>query len=364
MREYFEEVLRLQADFSSQNTPEMQVRGDLIRNVIPEGIRDWRAARPEALLPFRGRLNVQGRDGTGLKTFVPWVRIHSPEFSPSAQAGWYVVYLFRQDGEGVALCISHGSTRFDGREFKPRTAQEAANLMTWGRRLIRAPALRNGMIEGVDLGSTAMLSRAYESTTAFSRTYRAGAIPDETILARDAELAVGLIGELYRAQELGRAPDAVPPEFIEAESAVSTISRPGSSRLGRAGQGFGLSAAERKAVEAHAMARAETWLAANGFSGVRDVHATHSCDYLAVRDGIEHHIEVKGTTSAFGKVILTANEVELHRRVHPANLLIVVHDIDLIAERITATGGKLTVLDPLVIETCELTPLSFMCELP
>ena len=95
----------------------MERRGDLIRKIIPKGMRQWRAASAEAVLPFRGRLNVQGRDGTGLKTFVPWVRIHSPELSASAQNGWYVVYLFKADGNGVALCISHGSTRFDGRDF-------------------------------------------------------------------------------------------------------------------------------------------------------------------------------------------------------------------------------------------------------
>ena len=99
MRELFEQVLDLQIQHSSQNTPEMVVRGKLIRDVIPEEVRGWAAARSPAVLPFKGRLKVQGRDGTGLKTFVPWVRIHSPELSPSAQSGWYVVYLFRQDGD-------------------------------------------------------------------------------------------------------------------------------------------------------------------------------------------------------------------------------------------------------------------------
>ncbi|PAX06673.1 MrcB family domain-containing protein [Sphingomonas lenta] len=364
MRELLQEVLTLQSDFSSQNTPAMQVRGNLIRNVIPEELRRWRAVQPQALLPFRGRLNVQGRDGTGLKTFVPWVRIRSPEMSPSAQSGWYVVYLFRQDGTGVALCVSHGSTRFDGREFKPRTAEEAASLMAWGRALIRSQAFNFGMVEGVDLGSAATLSKAYESTTAFSKTYAANAVPDDATLAREAERAVALIAELYRAQELGRAPDAPPPELIEADNAVSTVSRPGSTRQSSKGQGFGLSAPERKAVEAHAMSLAAAWLAANGFTAIRDVHAAYSCDYLATRNGVEHHVEVKGTTSPYGKVILTANEVELHRRTHPTNLLIVVHGIDLIDARTKATGGEVTVLDPLVIENCTLTPLSFACLLP
>ena len=363
MREHFLKVFDLQSEFSSQNTPAMQVRGDLIRNVIPQEMRAWSAALAPALLPFRGRLNVQGRDGTGLKTFVPWVRIHSPELSPSAQSGWYVVYLFREDGAGVALCISHGSTRFDGREFKPRSASEAASLMTWARGLLGQQAQLDGMISGISLGSSAMLSKAYETTTAYSKTYSAGDLPSDATLAADAAFAVSLLGQLYRAQELGRAPDTLPPELIEADEAVTAISRPGSRSVRSTGQGFGLNAAERKTVEAHAMLLAITWLNTASFEDIRDVHATHSGDFLAMRGGVEHHIEVKGTTSSFGRVILTANEVELHRREHPANLLIVVHGIDLLETRTKATGGAITVLDPFVVDECKLTPLSFTCEL-
>ena len=363
MRELFENVLDLQLQHSSQNTPEMVTRGKLIRDTIPDEMRRWSAAGSAALLPFRGRLNVQGRDGTGLKTFVPWVRIHSPEMSPSAQSGWYVVYLFRQDGEGVALCISHGSTRFDGGDFKPRGAAEAATLMEWGRGLIGAQAAAIGMQVGVALGSSEKLSRAYESTTAFSKTYDRNAIPSDDVLARDAELAVALLGELYRAQELGKAPDSEPPELQEAVQMLEKISRPG-SRTSNAGQGFGLNAAERAAVEKHAMEAATLWLATNGFVEIRDVHATHSCDFRATRDGIEHAIEVKGTTSGLGKVILTANEVVLHRTLHPANLLIVVHNIELIELRTVAVGGTVHAFDPFPIHECELVPLSFMCQLP
>jgi len=363
MRELFEQILDFQLRHSSQNTPDMVARGKLIRDAIPEEMRGWAAARSAAVLPFKGRLNVQGRDGTGLKTFVPWVRIHSPELSPSAQSGWYVVYLFRQDGQGVALCISHGSTRFDGGDFKPRTAAEAASLMRWARGLIAIQAAGVGMEIGVDLGSSEKLSRAYESTAAFSKTYPRNAIPDDDVLARDAERAVALLGELYRAQELGTAPDSEPPELKEAVELLARISRPG-SRAASGGQGFGLNAAERAAVEKHAMDAAMVWLTANGFVGIRDVHLTHSCDFLAMRDEVEHAIEVKGTTSGLGKIILTANEVALHRNTHPANLLIVVHNIGLQELRTKAVGGIVHVFDPLVIDDCELVPLSYMCGLP
>lgn len=355
--------MELQLHHSSENTPEMVERGKLIRDAIPAEMRDWSAAKTPAVLPFRGRLNVQGRDGTGLKTFVPWVRIHSPEMSPSAQSGWYVVYLFRADGDGVALCISHGSTRFDGRDFKPRSTAEASELMTWGRGLIGPQAAAIGMNVGVDLGSTERLSKAYESTTAFSKTYDRASLPDDATLAADAARAVNLLGELYRAQELGAAPYSEPPEITEAVAAVEKVSRPGSPVKSGAGQGFGLSAVERAAVEKRAMDEALAWLEANGFTKVRDVHASHSCDFLAERNGIDHHVEVKGTTSILGKIILTANEVALHKAAHPANVLIVVHGIELHETRTLAHGGTIRAFDPWAINACTLSPLSYICEL-
>ncbi len=88
MREKLERVLDLQRDYDPMPTPAMDERGQLIRHDIPTEMREWSAAQADAAVPYRGRLNVQGRDGTGLRTFVPWVRIHSPELSPSAQNGW------------------------------------------------------------------------------------------------------------------------------------------------------------------------------------------------------------------------------------------------------------------------------------
>lgn len=364
MREHFLEVLELQHQHSSSNTPEMIRRGDLIRNVIPAELRSWAAAKPSAVLPFKGRLNVQGRDGTGLKTFVPWVRIHSPELSPSAQRGWYVVYLFRADGSGVALCVSHGSTRFDGGDFKPRSAAEAQGLMTWGRSHIGPEAHALGFEEGVLLNSPEKLSRAYESTTAFSKFYAVDDLPEDEELAQDAERAVGLLGLLYRAVELGKAPESNPPEIVEAEGAVTQIARPKSTETQSAGQGFGLSHAERCLVEQRAMTLASAWLADHGFTNIQDVHVTHSCDFIAHRDGIEHFIEVKGTTAGLGKVLLTSNEVALHRERHPHNLLIVVHGVDLHEMRSSAIGGTVHVIDGWDLQECVLKPLSYLCELP
>ena len=362
VREIMQEVLALQLEFSSENTPAMERRGQLVRNVIPEELRQSEAVKGDAVLPFKGRLNVQGKDGTGRKTFVPWIRVHSPELSPSAQKGWYVVFLFHASGDGVSLCVSHGSTSFNGRDFVPRSDEEVAELMAWARGLLGPQAELLGLREGVDLGSSFGLSGPYERTTAFSRFYPTEELPDDEQLQKDLEQAVGLLGQLYHAIELGRAPEAVAPEIQEAQVQLEAIASPRRSRSG-GGQGFGLSAAQRKVVEDRAMHLAKEWLDANGFEDVQDVSATRSCDYTATRGGVEHVVEVKGTTAGFGSILLTSNEVELHRISNPHNVLIVVHTIDLVEMRTQASGGILTALEAWDVDATELRPLSYSCKL-
>src|ERR1700756_5509249 len=89
-----------------------------------------------ALGTYGEDFGCNGRDGTGPKSYVPWVRFFSKSKSPSAQTGWYCVYLFRPDGSAVALSISHGSTTWDGNIVTPRSEEEAAKLLGWAADVI------------------------------------------------------------------------------------------------------------------------------------------------------------------------------------------------------------------------------------
>lgn len=235
--------------------------------------------------------------------------------------------------------------------------------MAWGRDVIATEAVALQFQEGVNLGSNEKLSRAYESTTAFSKLYLSDDLPNDDELMLDAEKAVSLLGQLYRAAELGRSPETEPPEVREARAVFDAIARPSGEKLPKRGQGFGLTAEERKAVEVHAMTFARAWLDTNGYENIRDVSATHSCDYWATKNGVDHYVEVKGTTAGFGSILLTANEVELHRTLHPDNVLLLVHSIDLKEMRTQAVGGKLVPFERWDIETATLRPLSYACDL-
>jgi hypothetical protein len=106
------------------------------------------------------------------------------------------------------------------------------------------------------------------------------------------------------------------PEEMDAISAI----RPSAKK----GQGFGLTVAERRVVEQHAMDLAAQHLKLE-WDDVEDVSHVCSFDLLCKRDSEVLRVEVKGTTNAGDSIILTENEISEAKE--PGYLLFVVSDI-------------------------------------
>ncbi|QHO73083.1 hypothetical protein ACH79_10965 [Bradyrhizobium sp. CCBAU 051011] len=357
MRDELLEVIKLQQDYSAANTPAMQRRGELIRRVIREQLEDVSEQLRHALGAHGVDLDFEGRDGTGRKTRIPWVRFYSKARSHSAQDGWYCVYLFDAPGTGVYLELGHGSTTLEGGEFRPRPPEELARLVAWGREALKSiisdePALALPMkLGGRELGD------AYERSAVLAKWYPADDMPSDEELLNDAVAFAGYLKLVYDAEVLGLAPTAPPPEVVEVERAAS-----GQSQRRSKAQGFGLNTAERLAVELHAMALAKSHLQELGWR-VRDVSATHPYDFECTQGEQQMVVEVKGTTSTGEEVVVTHNEVEVQRMRYPNNALIVVHSVDLLrsADTPKARGGMLLMRSPWEIEDNHLRPIAFRC---
>lgn len=124
-------------------------------------------------------------------------------------------------------------------------------------------------------------------------------------------------------QSIGR--DVSAAELSEAE--IEALMNPRRAATRR--QGYGLSAPAQRAVELRAMELARQWLLDRGYD-VEDRSASKPYDLEAVRGGEEIKVEVKGTTSDRADAILmTRNEVDLHRREKGRTCLIVVSSLDL-----------------------------------
>src|SRR5689334_22466944 len=114
----------------------MTERGRSVRDLAPGWLGAHRAELAAAIgIPAEDFL-AEGRDGTGLKTRVPWTRFGSRERSPRATDGFYVVYLWAFDGSAVFLSLNQGTTDFDGAAFVRKPVGVLSSRASWARQVI------------------------------------------------------------------------------------------------------------------------------------------------------------------------------------------------------------------------------------
>jgi MoxR-like ATPase len=194
LEETFRGVLMSQDRYSSSNTAEMSARGTLVRRDIPHELR-----RILAQLDEDETLRVEGSDGVGRKSRVPWVRIYDPVSSPSATTGLYLVYLFSEDGSFVRLSLMQGTTTIKGGSLVPRPVDD---LTREGERLrgnLRAELSSEGdrppglnLERARDLG-TGGLAHQYEAGDVCHLDYLGTDLPSETEFQSDLAFMIGLL---------------------------------------------------------------------------------------------------------------------------------------------------------------------------
>ena len=282
-------------------------------------------------------IGMEASDGIGRKTEAPWIRIFSPALSPTPRDGYYVVLHFSADGSAMFMTIGCGSTIWKNGDLKSVSDAELTERTSWARNVIIE---KFGTVEPfsdtINLGAKAALPKTFEKATVLAKRIPVADI-DEEHLINLVIMGVERLAEVYKAQRFGRdinAGDA-------AQIAVDAIIRPRAKRGN--GQSFGLSAVERKAVELRAMTLAHAWLLSNDYSA-RDTSSNSPFDFVAEKDGQAIKVEVKGTTSDICEsILMTRNEVDLHRVEKGRTALIVVSSIrlDRSTSPPTSNGGDL-----------------------
>lgn len=131
------------------------------------------------------------------------------------------------------------------------------------------------------------------------------------------------------------------------------------------GQGPLLDPLVRKAVELHAMARAEAHYRKLGYA-VKPTHTVAGeLDFKCTRRGVEVRVEVKGTTGDGNSVELTAAEVRRAQLQRPTVQLAVVSriEIDRTNRPPRASGGDLTIYKNFDPSQHRLLPTRYRCML-
>ena len=294
------------------------------------------------------------------------MRLASKELSPSATKGWYVVFLFSATGSNCYLSLGHASTTYDGdsmeRRYQKALAPEvAAALMTWGREKLHLDQVKNPRLKfSRNLEAKGNLAEAYDRTSLCGFEYRKESVPSDEQIFTDIEFLLEMLSKIYFLQETDATiPGSESPEHKEAVAAIAQAA--GRDLTGPRRQGRSrLPQAHKKVIEEHAVEVAMKHLGKKGFTDIKDVGKNRSYDIAAKLNDIDFYIEVKGTMSLGEKVVLTRNEVLLHRQEHPNNALIVVSQIDLDrSEPPSAKGGKVIFISPWKIEDSDLDALGY-----
>jgi hypothetical protein len=356
------EILDLQRNYSSTNTPEMQRRGVLIRDALPEIIQDKFESLEPIFSAANFQLAIEGSDGKGRKNASPWVRIYDPSMSPSATLGWYVVLHFSREGNQSFLALGCGATNFKDGSLIKVPPQELEAQVAWARKTLTkggidiAPYLEEMNLEGN------ALSGHFEKACALVKKYPRTDF-DENDFWRILKIFCSHLTVLYEQERLGKSPAIDQPDLMAARDLFEEIAKP--RKRSGTGQGRGLSHQERQAIELRAMSVAKAELENMGFTEVTDKSRTESYDFAARKDGIDWLVEVKGTTSFEGNsFLLTAAELKLHKANHGKTILAVVSDIDLnrASDEPQASGGRIETYIPWDISIWEFEPISYQAK--
>src|SRR5215212_1400477 len=150
---------------------------EFIRRDVPEAI--------EAVIGDGHRYLVRGSAGQGNWARVPWTAVFDRLVTDTAQDGYYVVYLVKEDFTGIYLSLNQGVTTVreqygtDARKaLRVRARDYLARIGTVTDDLIRGP------IE-LEVHSQSGLGALYEQGAVCSKYYPRDDIPDDTILAGD-----------------------------------------------------------------------------------------------------------------------------------------------------------------------------------
>ena len=150
---------------------------ELIRKDVPEAI--------QKAIGSNDRYIVHGSAGQGNWARVPWAAVYDRLVTETAQDGYYIVYLVREDFSGVYLSLNQGVTTFRaqyGSDAK-HTLQVKANDY-----LARLGKLANGLIHGpIDLtvNSASGLGALYEKGAICSIFYPKSQLPPDERLSSD-----------------------------------------------------------------------------------------------------------------------------------------------------------------------------------
>jgi len=175
-------------------------------NSVAEFIRSDFPQAINSVIGSNVRYIVKGSAGQGNWARIPWAAVFDRFITESAQQGYYVVYLVKEDFTGVYLSLNQGITIIrqkygvDAKQaLKVRAADFTAQLSS----------IKTGWIQGpIDLAvsSTSSLGAYYEQGAIYSKYYPKNALPTDNLLNQDLMDALDMYFALVTKEIIPQTP--------------------------------------------------------------------------------------------------------------------------------------------------------------
>ncbi|MDP3486132.1 MAG: DUF3578 domain-containing protein [Methanobacteriaceae archaeon] len=172
LRDYFEQILKNYLSAKNQNFVDHPL-AKLLRNDLPDDIKTV----------LNRDFIVKGSAGQGNWTNLPWVGIFNPEITSSAQSGYYIVYLFTEDMEGVYLSLNQGVTDIRNKYSNKKAKEYLLNSSESFRENI-PQKISNELISDISLGN-GNFAPYYEAGNIYAKYYSKDDLPTEDVLIDD-----------------------------------------------------------------------------------------------------------------------------------------------------------------------------------
>lgn len=179
-------------------------------NAVAEFVRREVPLAVEQVIGENDRYIVHGSPGQGNWARVPWVAVYDRFITETAQDGFYVVYLVKEDFSGVYLSLNQGVTTIrqvygsDAKDaLSARASDYIARLGDVDKSLVLGPI-------DLKVSSASSLGAYYEQGSICAKYYERGEIPNDEVLGNDLK-------ELLRLYLLLATKDLVPASASSEE---------------------------------------------------------------------------------------------------------------------------------------------------
>jgi 5-methylcytosine-specific restriction protein A len=186
-------------------------------------------AELESAIGRRPGYLVNDSVGQGQWAQVPWAAIFDELVTDSAQRGYYVVYLFSNDGSRLFLSLNQATTEAE-RQFRADYVGVLQTRAVEYWKLIHERTRTDFLTGPIELAASSRLARGYSAGNIAALEYQRDMIPGDHVLQSDLWDLLKLYEELiYRAGVNGLDP-------ANDETAKSTSNKPNSGPMPEAQQ--------------------------------------------------------------------------------------------------------------------------------